>query len=198
MTLFICQWDRVQQVCVEQIMLVIYSYIKISASAALWELILVANPAESTQIMAKCSHCLCIHIYTLHTHKLTHMYGWTKVVLLLKNLFFSRSAQRLHVHLISQMTQEHVKGLKSFLHSKRLPVLLRVWVGIKRSVEGAGRKWSNQVCKESLQSMEANFEAGWSESYWSLKLVSLFFFFLFFFSLVLSSERCLSYKFEKK
>lgn len=134
MTLFICQWDRVQQVCVEQIMLVIYSYIKISASAALWELILVANPAESTQIMAKCSHCLCIRIYTLHTHKLTHMYGWTKVVLLLKNLFFSRSAQRLHVHLISQMTQEHVKGLKSFLHSKRLPVLL--WVLYELALKG--------------------------------------------------------------
>lgn len=29
-----------------------------------------------------------------------------------------------------------------------------------KSVGGAGRKWSNQVCKESLLSMEANSEAG--------------------------------------
>lgn len=111
-------------------MLVIYSYVKISVSAALWELILVANPAESTQIMTKCSHSLCVHIYILHTHKLTHMYGWTRVVLLLKNLVFSRGSLqlvlRLHVHLISKMTQKHVKGLKSLLHSKRLPVLLQV------------------------------------------------------------------------
>lgn len=130
MTPFVCPWDRVQQVCEEQIMLVIYSYVKISVSAALWELILVANPAESTQIVTKCSRSVCMHTYILHTHIHTHMYGWTKGVLLLKNPFFSRgSAQlvlRLHVHLISQMTQDHVKGLKSFLHSRRLPVLLRV------------------------------------------------------------------------
>lgn len=104
MILFIRPWDGVQQVHVEQIMLVIYSYVNISVSAALWELVLVANPTESAQIITKFSHSLYMHTYILHTHKLIHMYGLTKVILFLKNLFFSRgSAQlvlRLHVHLI--------------------------------------------------------------------------------------------------
>lgn len=44
------------------------------------------------------------------------------------------------MHLISQMTQEHVKGLKSFLHSKRLPVLLRVLyeLALKGLLRGQG------------------------------------------------------------
>lgn len=100
------------------------------------------------------------HIY-INTHKHIRTYGLAMVVWILNNRFFNRGLAhlvlRLHVHLISQMTQEHVKGLKSS-RSKRLPVLLRVlWeLAQKRVCWGVGRKWSNQVCKESLLPTEAN------------------------------------------
>lgn len=165
--------------------------------------ILVANPAESTQIMTKFSHSPCIHIYVLHTHKLTHMYGWTRVVLLLKNLFFSRgSAQsvlRLHVHLISKMTQEHVKGLKSLLHSKRLPVLL--WVlyelALKSLLRGKGGNGAIKCVRSHCCPRRQILKLAEVSNIETSNLF-LWAFFFFFFFLVLSSERCLSYNFENK
>lgn len=67
-TICIFMVSMAQQVCVEQIVMVIYSYAKNSASAAPWKAILVANPTESTRIIAK--HSVPVHTYTdTHTQK---------------------------------------------------------------------------------------------------------------------------------
>lgn len=72
------------------------------------------------------------------------------VVWILNNRFFNRGLAhlvlRLHVHLISQMIQEHVKGLKSS-RSKRLPVLLRVLWELAQKKESAEGQEGNGAIK---------------------------------------------------